>query len=788
MSYVTFLFFAFGLVVFILGLQTLVFAPLALYFEFWKRRFLSSTPEKPGPTVSVIVPAYNEEETILEAVESILASDYSSFEVIVVNDGSTDGTEVKLRALSDGHKIVYIRRPNGGKASALNRGILEASGDVIVFTDADSFFGPDTLRNLARWFTDGTVDAVSGNDEPMHPVAALQKLLVLTTHIGSGFVRRALSVLRVLPVISGNIGAVRKDILEKVHGFSDMWGEDLDLTFKLHKAGARIVFDPDAKVFCEVPSSVKALWRQRVRWMRSFLKICALHRDLFFSIRYAPFSLYLPVNWLNMVVVPLLQIVALGLLPFVVHQNSYAFNGVIDVIAYSGIAIFFGISVFGILLDRSFHHLKYLPLYGWLIVPFSYFYNAVLTYSIVKEARGAAEEWQKVERRRVEQPGRKRMYAALAGICASIALIAFPFIFLGSDGRGKNVTGLIAPADVTVAVATHFDAWGKPEDAIQSIVDRKELRIVHTVGIEAGRVEWNFFRWQGHESSWSNDQKASRSDILGEAVDELRSEGKRTVAILDFYAPSYLKKHPEAAAIDVEGHPSQEQVCFMELTDGEYGREIVAMATYLASHYALDGISLTELEYSRYCYDERCLASFGSSAHHKNWPHHFFSSSINKEDHELGEWRSRRMAAFLKVIADSVHKYGKRLYVDVPAYAGALEVEGLQSGLYYPALLQFADGLIVWDYFYLEGRPASSSVDVARFFTTRYDPGRIIMSIGLWGKGQSVSPDELSEAVRYSILGGAKEVWITPNHLMTNDHWKKLEKAVTGSDRGSRQT
>ena len=782
-----FLFVACGLVVFVLGLQTFVLAPFAVYYEFWKKRFLRQS-DRSHRSVSVIVPAYNEEDTIHDSIGFILSSDYPDFEVIVVNDGSRDGTVEQLAPFVESGRITCISQPNGGKASALNAGIRVARGDIIVFTDADSFFLPDTIGNLARWFADPSIQAVSGNDEPINPSTTVQKLLVITTHIGSGFVRRALSVMRVLPIISGNLGAVRRGYVGKVNGFSDLWGEDLDLTFKLHKAGARIIFDPEARVMCDVPATIPSLWRQRVRWMRSFLKICVLHRDLFFSTKYAPFSYYLPLNWLNMVVVPLTQIVALALLPVALESGMYRFGGVLDVVAYSGMAIFFAVSLFGILLDKSFRHLRYLPLYGWLIIPFSYMYTAVLTYSIYREITGTAEDWQRSDRHVLSMtsssPHRFTAYAAWPWAVVCVAVLVLISSLPASRGDGREPPLVASSAGTTIAVATHFDAWSDPEDAINSVVNRREAGAVSLVGIEAGRVEWNFFKWEGHESTWSNDQRASGRDLLENAVEVLRDKGKKAVAILDFYAPLYLRENPTVAAIDADGNPSSEQVCFMELTDGRYGKEIIAMATYLASHYDLEGISVTELEYNRYCYDDRCLRSFAGSTVSRTWPHRFLSTAIDRENHDLGEWRSRRMAGFLEIIADSVHAYGKKLYVDVPVHEKALTSEGVHSGLSYPMLLKFTDALIVWDYFYLDGRSPSSSVDIAKFFTSRYDPERIIISIGLWGDSRPVSADELSEAVRYSILGGARHLWITPNHLMTDEHWRSLELALKNPQHG----
>ncbi len=776
------LFFAFGLAIFFFGLQTLFFYPLSLYYEVWKKRFFRKHRDPSFfPLVSVLIPAYNEESTIRMCVESVLSSDYPSFEVIVIDDGSTDRTAERIRDYVASGKIRYIWKPNGGKASALNRGIQEAQGEIIVYTDADSLFRPDTLQKLVRWFVSPRIDAVCGNDTPIHPTSALQKLLTITTHIGTGFVRRALSVLNVLPIISGNSGAVRKDLLEKVGGFTEIWGEDLDLTFKLHKARARIVFDPEALVISETPKNLSTLWKQRVRWMRSFLKICGLHKDLFFNPRYFPFSFYLPINWVNMVVVPVFQLMAFVLLPLAIHLGVYRWGGLVDVIAYLGFGLFLVVSVYSTLLDRAFGHLKYIPLYGWLMIPLSYFYNAVLVYSIYKEIRGAEERWEKITRRELEQLGETRAIPfwhrrwtwAIGG-----TTVLFLFLALGLMLRRHHSAVALPPSGAQVppvfAIATHFDAWPDPEQAIQSVLKRPYQEIINMVGVSAGRYEWNNFRWKGHEQTWSNDQKAAPYDLLTHAIQKFQAQGKKVVAIVDFYAPAYLKEHPEDAAVGVDGRVSTEQVCFTELVRGKYGRLLVEMITYLAKHYDLKAISLTELEYHRFCYDERCLKLFQERTGERGWPRTFFPRRIDKDHPKIARWRSQLMYEYLREIADSVHKYGKDLYVDVPVDWKRMDHEGIETGLYYPWVLRVADAIIVWDYFYLENRPPETSEEVARFFTERYGATRVILSLGLWGKSHPVSPEELATALYHSLQGGAQKLWITPNHLLTPQHWQRV--------------
>ena len=181
----------------LMTIQVVVCFPLTLAYALWKRATLQSLSSNPfSRRVSVLVPAYNEEKTLRACVESLLASRYENLEIIVIDDGSCDDTEHSIDGLVDSIKVCYIRQPNSGKATALNRGAAVASGEVLLFTDADSIFLPDTVGNMVRWFADSTIDAVCGNDTPLNTRTSLQKVLAVTSHIGTGFVRRALSVVK----------------------------------------------------------------------------------------------------------------------------------------------------------------------------------------------------------------------------------------------------------------------------------------------------------------------------------------------------------------------------------------------------------------------------------------------------------------------------------------------------------------------------------------------------------------------------------------------------------------
>lgn len=115
-----FVFFFFGAVCFYFGLISLVYYPLALIYPLWERRlFKRARAQNFTPSVSVLVHAYNEEKTITMSLRSMLASNYPDFEVIVINDGSSDGTEDELQALLDDPRLHYVRKENGGKVTSV---------------------------------------------------------------------------------------------------------------------------------------------------------------------------------------------------------------------------------------------------------------------------------------------------------------------------------------------------------------------------------------------------------------------------------------------------------------------------------------------------------------------------------------------------------------------------------------------------------------------------------------------------------------------------------------------
>lgn len=773
-------FYSFGLVIFLFGLQSLIFFPLTLFYEAWKRRALAALPPFEAK-VSVIVPAYNEERTLRATLLSLLDTEYPNLEIIVVNDGSTDHTEQQIADLIKHERIHYIYQANAGKASALNRGIAVAEGEIILYTDADSLFLPETVSQMVRWFADPGIDAVCGNDMPLYPQTLIHRFLSITTHIGTGFVRRALSVIGCLQIISGNLGAIRKSVLQEIGGFEEIWGEDLEITFRLHRYSKKIIFDPQAKVMAECPGTLGALWRQRVRWVRSYLKVAFLHRELFFSPRYRPFSWYLPINFLNMGVIPLLQMLLLVALPLVYASGAVEFSDILDVLIYLGIITFALIAIYSVVLDRAYADIKLLP-YGLLIVPISYFYNLVVMYSWWMELRQAEETWHKTERREVLQPhmaitGRWQMaFTALSLIVVS-SLATYLFIRPAGEYVLPVTTARMEQKAVQtqfrLALSTHFDAWPDWRDAIRKVAERPMINKAEIIGIGAGRSEWVYFRWEGNEASWSNHQKGEPKDMMRLAANTFHSTGARVAAMIDLYAPNYIATHPEAAALRFDGYRSPDQVSLVELTQGKFGTIILNMIDYLAGHYPIDIISLTEIPYYSFSFTAEDLVSYRDFSGQRNWPRDS-SGMIDRNDPRIWAWKSQLMEDYIRKAAEIVHRHGKDIYIDVPVSWKNFALEGKEAGLDYRRMLKHADKLVLWNYYHLEGKSPEVSRSLSQYMRKNFPDSSYYISIGLWGSNKPADASSLDAAISSTLSGGSSQIWITPNDMLSDAHWDSV--------------
>lgn len=239
------------------------------------------------PFISIIVPAYNEGVVIKDSVKSLLNLDYPNYEIIIVNDGSTDNTAEVAASLVGNQqgrnslvKVSLINKPNGGKAKALNAGIQYSEADFILCMDGDSQLTTDTLKNGIRHFVDPEVGAVAGNVKIENRRKFLTDLQALEYVEGLNLARSAQGQLRQVNIIPGPIGFFRKVAL-KDSGFysSDTFAEDADLTLKVLAAGWKINYEPNAIALTEAPETLHQLLKQRYRWTRGIIQAIRKHRQ-----------------------------------------------------------------------------------------------------------------------------------------------------------------------------------------------------------------------------------------------------------------------------------------------------------------------------------------------------------------------------------------------------------------------------------------------------------------------------------------------------------------------------
>lgn len=269
------------------------------------------------PPVTIIVPAFNEGPVIEPSVRSLLQLDYPAYEILVVDDGSTDDTRERVAPLEGRHGDVTVRlvsKMNGGKASALNTGIALARHDYVLCMDGDSKLEPQVLRVAMPHFAKEHVAAVAGNVKVINRDSHLARFQALEYIEGLNMARRAQGFVRVVNIIPGPIGLFRRRVLQEVGGYDrDTFAEDADLTLKILSAGYHIVYEDRAVAWTEAPEKVLDLIKQRYRWTRGILQ----------AVRKRKFALFNPISlwvWLSLmmmifegVVMPAANVVVNGL-------------------------------------------------------------------------------------------------------------------------------------------------------------------------------------------------------------------------------------------------------------------------------------------------------------------------------------------------------------------------------------------------------------------------------------------------------------------------------------------
>ena len=231
------------------------------------------------PPASVVIAAFNESEHIEATLDGILAIDYPDFEVIVIDDGSSDGTTARvLPYVRDGRVRLVRKLGNEGKAMALNDGLRCAAGEIILIMDADAIPDPNILRFVAPHFKHPRVGAVTGNPRVYNRDTLLSKLQAIEFTAIISLQRRAQRVWGRILTMSGVVGAFHRNALFDAGLYSpDMATEDIDLSWRLQLRSWDIRYEPRAVVWMRVPATLRGLWRQRLRWARGLAQVLRRH-------------------------------------------------------------------------------------------------------------------------------------------------------------------------------------------------------------------------------------------------------------------------------------------------------------------------------------------------------------------------------------------------------------------------------------------------------------------------------------------------------------------------------
>ncbi|HTE57276.1 MAG TPA: glycosyltransferase family 2 protein [Verrucomicrobiae bacterium] len=349
------------------------------------------------PFVSVIVPSYNEGMTLNNCIESLVAQTYPNFEIVIVNDGSTDDTLQVARRIARQYKplIRIVTKENGGKATALNRGIARSRGDIIVCIDADSIFLPNTVEQLVLSFHDKDVAAVGGNVKVANNKKLLSRQQSLEYITGLTIQRKAFAHLGCMQVISGAIGAFRREAILGIGGYSTTTiVEDMDTTIELARHHYKVVYNPSAIAYTEAPETLDAFLKQRHRWIYGSFQVLSKHRSTlwkrntnFMGFIGMPYFLLSP--WLDMGITILF---VLSLFRAIVTNDLLGFLGMVVVMFSLQVSLI----MYALVADKENKKLIALAVID------SFIYYHLISYATLRAGieylRGNNATWNKLER------------------------------------------------------------------------------------------------------------------------------------------------------------------------------------------------------------------------------------------------------------------------------------------------------------------------------------------------------------------------------------------------------
>ena len=271
------------------------------FFAYQKKERLMYTDNE-LPKVTVLIPAYNEEDSIERTIKSVSASNYprNKFEILVIDDGSKDKTlEIAKRFETKGSVVKVFHKQNGGKGTALNYGIKKAKGEIIFTMDADTSVPPESLKNMVRYFKDEKIMPVTPSMVIARPKTIWQRIQHVE-YLQGLFLRKAFASINSIYITPGAFSAYRKSFFERYGGYDEgNITEDLEMSLKIQFNGYRIENCSEAPAYTIAPEKFRELLIQRRRWYFGLLKNTWKYKKIFGK-KYGDLGTFvLPIGWIS---------------------------------------------------------------------------------------------------------------------------------------------------------------------------------------------------------------------------------------------------------------------------------------------------------------------------------------------------------------------------------------------------------------------------------------------------------------------------------------------------------
>ena len=413
-----YIWFVFGL----LGLS--IIRTLILLFSIIfksKRNSDSFYYDKP---VTVIVPCYNEKVGVIGTINSLLNQDYKNTKILVVDDGSTDDSATEIiKHFGLNSRVRLIKKPNGGKSSALNIGIENCDTDVFVSVDADTFLGTDAVRLLVKHFADPKIGGVAGKVEiandyyslkdkdkklnffkNYNPLVICQILEYLSSQ---NFDKVGMSNFNSIAVIPGALGAFDRNLVISLGKYqTDTLAEDTNLTLDIIRSGKKVIYEKNAKCYTEAPETLQQFKKQRFRWNFGTLQVLWKNRDMIFRAKFGPIGFftmpYMILGFFTMIVNPIVIFVTIIMfLEFLFSNNlqinySTLFESQGDwrfyiIILYAVISVV--ILLYSILTEKNKHKYSYLLISPIASTLYSYYMGYITFTAFIAMLKGGMNGW-----------------------------------------------------------------------------------------------------------------------------------------------------------------------------------------------------------------------------------------------------------------------------------------------------------------------------------------------------------------------------------------------------------